>query len=62
MTLFRPIFETFTQSQHEGLKVDTESENLFVLGSTGAGWGAESQTVRAHEQKRADIRMGSSDR
>ena len=51
------------QSQRrEGLTGGAESEDFFVLGSTGVGRGAESQTVCAHEQKRADIRNGSSDR
>jgi hypothetical protein len=36
MKSFRPVFETFMQSQRrEGLTVGTESENLFFLGSTG---------------------------
>ena len=51
MKSFRPVFETFMQSQRcEGLTRGTEFENFFVLGSTG--WvGEQNRRPFAHMNK-----------
>jgi hypothetical protein len=51
MKSFRPVFETFMQSQRrEGLTVGTEPENLFV--SARQGWvGERNRRPFAHMNK-----------